>query len=60
MQKDQKVTITVRLPADIDRKLREVAHTEHSSVNRTVLVALERYIRAWEGRQQRAATPDGR
>ena len=60
MQKDQKVTITVRLPADIDRKLREVAHTEHSSVNRTVLVALERYIRAWEGRQQRAGTTDGR
>lgn len=53
------MTITVRLPADIDQKVREVAHSEHSSVNRTVIIALERYIRAWEGRQQRAAA-DGR
>jgi predicted transcriptional regulator len=54
MPRGDKVTITVRLPADIDKKIREVAHSEHSSVNRTVLIALERYIRAWEGRQQRA------
>ena len=60
MRKDDKVTITVRLPADMDRKIREVAHTEHSSVNRTVIVALERYIRAWEGRQLRAGSVDGR
>ena len=60
MQKDQKVTITVRLPVEMDRKIREVSHSEHSSVNRTVIVALERYIRAWEGRQQRAGTKDGR
>jgi len=55
MRKEDKVTITVRLPVEMDKKLREVAHSEHSSVNRTVVVALERYIRAWEGRQQRAA-----
>jgi predicted transcriptional regulator len=55
MRKGDTVTITVRLPAAIDQKVREVAHSEHSSVNRTVVVAVERYIRAWEARQQRAA-----
>ena len=53
MQKDEKSTISVRLPLDLDRKLREVAESERSSVNRTVVIAVERYIRAWEGRQQR-------
>jgi predicted HicB family RNase H-like nuclease len=56
MGKGEKVTITVRLPAEIDRKIRQVAQSEHSSVNRTVIIALERYIRAWDGRQRRDAT----
>lgn len=61
MSKIEKITTTVRLPVDIDQKIRQVAQSERSSVNRVVVVALERYIRAWEGRQSRAgASGDAR
>jgi hypothetical protein len=44
---------TIRFPEEVDRELRDVAHSERSSVNRTVVVAVERYIRSWKGRQGR-------
>ena len=53
MPKDDVVT-TVRLPRGLHEKLARVAEADHSSINRSVVVAVERYVRAWEGRQLRA------
>lgn len=58
MRKEGYVIYTVRVPDEVDREFRELAHSERSSLNRTVLVAMERYIRAWRGRQQRAQGRD--
>jgi PHD/YefM family antitoxin component YafN of YafNO toxin-antitoxin module len=38
------VAITLRLPAEIEEQLRQVAETEHRSVPQTVLVAIEEYL----------------
>jgi predicted transcriptional regulator len=50
---------TIRFPEDVDRQLQEVARAERSSVNRTVVVAVERYIRQMNARRPKD-TPDGR
>ena len=42
---------TIRFPEDVDLKLQELAHAERSSINRTVVVAVERYIRQMTARR---------
>jgi len=49
---------TIRFPDEVDRELQEVARAERSSINRTVVVAVERYIR--QLRARRPKTDDGR
>jgi hypothetical protein len=48
---------TIRFPEEVDRLLQEVARAERSSVNRTVVVAVERYIRQMNARRPKD-TPD--
>ena len=38
------MTITLRLPSEIEDELRQVAELEHRSVNQTVLVAIAEYL----------------
>jgi predicted transcriptional regulator len=54
MPREGQVTRTIRFPDDVDRELQEMARSERSTVNREVVVAVERAIRAWKARQQRA------
>jgi len=49
---------TIRFPDEVDKDLQEVARTERSSINRTVVVAVERYIR--QARARRPKSDDGR
>jgi len=37
------MTMTLRLPAEIEDQLKQVAESEHRSVRQTVLVAIEEY-----------------
>ena len=50
---------TIRFPDEVDKELQEVARAERSSINRTVVVAVERYIRQQRARRTREA-PDAR
>jgi PHD/YefM family antitoxin component YafN of YafNO toxin-antitoxin module len=36
--------MTLRLPAEVEEQLKQVAETEHRSVQQTVLVAIEEYL----------------
>ncbi len=38
------MAMTLRLPAEIEDQLRQVAEVEHRSVQQTVLVAIEEYL----------------
>ena len=49
---------TIRFPDEVDKELQEVARAERSSINRTVVVAVERYIRQLRTRRPKA--DDGR
>jgi PHD/YefM family antitoxin component YafN of YafNO toxin-antitoxin module len=40
--------MTLRLPPEIEADLKQVAETEHRSVQQTVLVAIEEYLSARE------------
>jgi PHD/YefM family antitoxin component YafN of YafNO toxin-antitoxin module len=40
--------MTLRLPPEIEAQLKQVAETEHRSVQQTVLVAVEEYLSARE------------
>ena len=40
--------MTLRLPSEIEAQLKQVAETEHRSVQQTVLVAVEEYLSARE------------
>jgi predicted transcriptional regulator len=40
--------MTPRLPPEIEDQLKQVAETEHRSVQQTVLVAIEEYLSARE------------
>jgi PHD/YefM family antitoxin component YafN of YafNO toxin-antitoxin module len=40
--------MTLRLPPEIEEQLKQVAETEHRSVQQTVLVAVEEYLSARE------------
>jgi len=42
---------TIRFPDEVDKELQEVARAERSSINRTVVVAVERYIRQLRARR---------
>jgi|RhiMethySRZTD1v2_1073278.scaffolds.fasta_scaffold673208_3 predicted transcriptional regulator len=42
---------TIRFPDEVDKELQEVARAERSSINRTVVVAVERYIRQMRARR---------
>jgi predicted transcriptional regulator len=52
--KDAFVSVTTRLPQDIHAQAVELAREQRSSLNRLVVVALERYIRQTKARQPRA------
>ena len=58
MRKEAYVRVSVRVPKEMHEKLLRLSYSEHSSLNRTMVVAAERYIRAWEGRQQRTQSGD--
>ena len=51
MPKADTVVFSVRMP----RELQEVARAERSSINRTVVVAVERYIRQLRARRPKDA-----
>jgi PHD/YefM family antitoxin component YafN of YafNO toxin-antitoxin module len=38
------MAMTLRLPTEIEEQLKQVAETEHRSVQQTVLVAIEEYL----------------
>jgi predicted transcriptional regulator len=38
------MAMTLRLPSEIEDQLKQVAETEHRSVQQTVLVAIEEYL----------------
>jgi predicted transcriptional regulator len=38
------MAMTLRLPPEIEDQLKQVAETEHRSVQQTVLVAIEKYL----------------
>jgi hypothetical protein len=40
--------MTLRLPSEIEAQLKQVAETEHRSIQQTVLVAIEEYLSARE------------
>jgi predicted transcriptional regulator len=40
--------MTLRLPAEIEDQLRDVAEAEHRSVHQTIIVAIEEYLSARE------------
>jgi predicted transcriptional regulator len=40
--------MTLRLPAEVEAQLKQVADNEHRSVQQTVLVAIEEYLSARE------------
>jgi PHD/YefM family antitoxin component YafN of YafNO toxin-antitoxin module len=40
--------MTLRLPPEVEAQLKQVAETEHRSVQQTVLVAVEEYLSARE------------
>jgi predicted transcriptional regulator len=42
------MAMTLRLPPEIEEQLKQVAETEHRSVQQTVLVAVEEYLSARE------------
>jgi predicted transcriptional regulator len=42
------MAMTLRLPPEIEADLKQVAETEHRSVQQTVLVAIEEYLSARE------------
>ena len=42
------MAMTLRLPPEIEDQLKQVAETEHRSVQQTVLVAVEEYLSARE------------
>ena len=42
------MAMTLRLPPEIEADLKQVADTEHRSVQQTVLVAIEEYLSARE------------
>lgn len=42
------MAMTLRLPPEIEAQLKQVAETEHRSVQQTVLVAVEEYLSARE------------
>ena len=42
------MAMTLRLPPEIEDQLKQVAETEHRSVQQTVLVAIEEYLSARE------------
>jgi predicted transcriptional regulator len=42
------MAMTLRLPSEIEAQLKQVAETEHRSVQQTVLVAIEEYLSARE------------
>lgn len=42
------MAMTLRLPAEVEAQLKQVADNEHRSVQQTVLVAIEEYLSARE------------
>lgn len=42
------MAMTLRLPEEIEAQLKQVAETEHRSVQQTILVAIEEYLSARE------------
>lgn len=42
------MAMTLRLPPEVEAQLKQVAETEHRSVQQTVLVAVEEYLSARE------------
>jgi predicted transcriptional regulator len=42
------MAMTLRLPPEIENQLKQVAETEHRSMQQTVLVAIEEYLSARE------------
>ena len=60
------MAMTLRLSAEIEDQLRQVAETEHRSVQQTVLVAIEEYLhcarprKSWLTRQRFAGLAEAR
>jgi predicted HicB family RNase H-like nuclease len=51
------VVFSVRMPRALHRRLAAVAQDDDSTVNRAVIVAVRRYVRAWEAKRARASAP---
>ena len=51
---DEEVRLTIRLPADLHRRLTELARREHRSLNGEMIALLEQAITQAEGRQERS------
>jgi predicted HicB family RNase H-like nuclease len=64
MEEERQVSVNIRFPEDVHRQLQELAHEQRRSLNKTVVVAVERYIRQTRARPggvpPRQEAPDGR
>jgi predicted DNA-binding protein len=58
MPKADTVVFSVRMPRELHARLLAVAQTDYSTVNRSIVVAVERYIRQMQARRPKA--DDGR
>lgn len=58
MEQEEVVVSTVRTPKEVYEALAAVAKAERRSVNATMVIAFERYIRQMQSRQPKTA--DGR
>lgn len=55
--RDDTVVFSVRMPRAMHQRLRAVAEADLSSVNRSVLVAVERYLAQMEGAPRADGSP---
>jgi predicted transcriptional regulator len=49
------VVFSVRMPRELHERLAEVAAADYSTVNRSVVVAVEQYVRRMEARRSKDA-----
>ena len=55
MPREETVVFSVRMPRDLHERLVKVSRADHSTVNRSIVVAVERYIRQMNARRPRDA-----
>jgi predicted DNA-binding protein len=50
------VVFSVRMPKELHQRLVELSRADYSTVNRSIVVAVERYIRQMKARQPKDAS----